>query len=142
MPRGIPNKKNKVESTEAPTKRRGRPPGSKNAGKIAKAPSPGENHKVVKTPLSVKHTNGVAATSLGALDKLEVVRANIFALRDSGQPDAMAAQVELLQNLTNEVLGYNSEAIVEKEEPLQVQVTSLPSLPSFIAPPFPAASGS
>lgn len=142
MPRGIPNKKNKVESTEAP-KRRGRPPGSKNAGKVTKAPSPVENHKAVKTSPSVKHTNGVVATSLDLKDKIDIVRANVIALRDSVHIDVLASQVELLKNLTNEALGMhsNSEEALE-EEPQQVQVTSLPSLPSFIAPPFPASSGS
>lgn len=153
MPRGIPkdpnhprnskNKKSDASAAGAP-KRRGRPPGSKNASKsqetvnekavvsapAAKAPkqSPAQNVQTYHNPQA--HLN------------LSIVRDNIMTLSHCGGPEAsqaMNSQIEQLMRLTEEIIGHDDEVVSAQPVTNQVPAisSSLPTPPSFNPPPFP-----
>lgn len=166
MPRGIPkdpnhprNKTRKPDVAAAPTKKRGRPPGSKNLiAKVVEIPidAPVAVHKIEpKWPdksspgkvISAHKTNDV-------LDMLDLVRTNISVLShcqnsNSAAGSALTAQVALLEKLTAQALG-TEEVVAPAVLPTAVapvvvtpppQLAPLPTPPNFSPPPFPTLLG-
>ena len=144
MPRGIPkdpnhprNKKKTAETTAAtPPKRRGRPPGSKNAAKATSQPA-------VSAKVSAPVRSATHAVATTRNDHIDIVRANISVLASCGPHgvNALHNQIDQLMKLTAAVVGEQDTEVQPTQNSgntsIAPQVASLPSPPSFAPPPFP-----
>ncbi len=162
MPRGIPKDPNhprnkKRQDTDAPAaepKRRGRPPGKKNAAKAAAAPK--EVTAVKATPkkaATVQSTGGVATSNPSNAANLYVVHSNIKVLADAiaaAAPtasnsdrevltSALRGQIQEMISLTGDILHPETEEVETRTvAPTQTAVAPVqPTVPAFQPPAVP-----